>query len=180
MAARDAWVALAQVARPHGVRGELRLRVFNRDSDLLLSREEVLLRLSDGEEHEISVESARRANDAILMKLYSVDDRDRADDLRDALVCVRRGDFPPLEDGEFYACDLEGAAVVLRGEEGEGPPRTLGRVSEVRSYPSITSLLVVGEGEGRWEVPLVDAVVASVDVKAGVVTLRTMEGVEKA
>ena len=32
----DAWVPLAEVARPHGVRGELRLKLFNKDSDLLL------------------------------------------------------------------------------------------------------------------------------------------------
>ena len=33
--AAEAWVPLAEIARPHGVRGELRLRLFNRDSDPL-------------------------------------------------------------------------------------------------------------------------------------------------
>ncbi len=41
----DAWVPLAEVARPHGVRGELRLKLFNEDSDILLEQDEVLLRL---------------------------------------------------------------------------------------------------------------------------------------
>ena len=40
----DAWVALAEVARPHGVRGEVRLRLYNRDSDLLLEQDDVLVR----------------------------------------------------------------------------------------------------------------------------------------
>jgi 16S rRNA processing protein RimM len=82
--------------RPHGVRGELRLRLFNSDSDLLLALDEVLVRFADGEEQEVSVDGARRANDAILMKLHSVDDRDRADELRGARVCGRRADFPAL------------------------------------------------------------------------------------
>src|SRR5271168_3861337 len=98
----EAWVALAEVARPHGVRGELRLKLFNKDSDMLLDRDEVLVRLPDGEEHEVSIDRARRADDAILMKLYSIDDRDRADELRGALLCVRRREFPPLGEGEFY------------------------------------------------------------------------------
>ena len=75
----ETWVPLAEVARPHGVKGELRLRLFNATSDVLLDQEEVLVRLADGEENEVSVERARRADDAILMKLYSVDDRDRAE-----------------------------------------------------------------------------------------------------
>lgn len=74
MLAHDAWVPLAEVMRPHGLRGEVRLKVFNEDSDVLLSQGDVLLRMADGEEHEVSVDAARRAGDAILMKLDSIDD----------------------------------------------------------------------------------------------------------
>src|SRR3954447_20080679 len=124
----DAWVPLAEVARPHGVRGELRLRLFNKSSDTLLAQEEVLVRLADGEEHEVSVERARRADDAILMKLHSVDDRDRAEDLRGALICVRRRDFDDAEPGEFYAVDVVGAEVRLAGTR-------IGTVAEIVTYP---------------------------------------------
>jgi 16S rRNA processing protein RimM len=171
--APDAWVPLAEVARPHGVRGELRLRVFNRDSDVLLQQDEVLLRLVGGDEHEVSVEKARRADQAILMKLYSVDDRDRAGELRGALVCVRRGDFPSLESGEFYACDVLGARVVVGDTD-------IGAVRDFRSYPTADVLIVRAADEGKdYEVPLVDAIVDGVDVAAEVVRLKTLEGVER-
>ena len=175
----DAWVPLAEVARPHGVRGELRLRLYNRDSDLLLEQDEVLVRFPDGEEQEVSVDGARRADDAILMKLHSVADRNRAEELRGAIVCVRRGAFPEPLPGEFYACDIEGARVVVL--EDEGKERELGRVTAMRAYPANDVLEVAAtDGGGPWEVPLVDAVVRSVDVTAGLVTLLSMEGVERA
>jgi 16S rRNA processing protein RimM len=165
---------LADVMRAHGVRGEVRLRPFQRDSDLLLEVSEVLARFpADNTERVLSVEGARRANDAILMKLEGVDDRDEADRLRGAVLCVRRADFPALDEGEFYACDVVGARVVLQ-EGGE-----VGTVHELKTYPTVEVLVVSAEGAGPpLEVPLVDAFVASVDVAKGVVTLRTLEGLD--
>jgi 16S rRNA processing protein RimM len=172
-AAAARWVPLAEVMRPHGVRGEVRLRVFNRDSDLLLSLDDVLVRFPDGEEQEVSVDAARRANDAILMKLVDVDDRDRADELRGAVLCGKRSDFPALADGEFYACDVEGARVVVGEQE-------IGRVQRLQTYPSTDVLVVEASDGGKpWEVPLVDTIVEGVDVEAAVVRLRTLDGLER-
>jgi 16S rRNA processing protein RimM len=173
----SAWVPLAEVARPHGVRGELRLRLFNRDSDLLLGLEEVLVRFPDGQEAEVSVDAARRANDAILMKLFSVDDRSGADDLRGAIVCARRDQFPPLEAGEFYACDLEGARVVF---EDADTSTELGRVRAVVTYPTADVLVVESlTGGPPYEVPLLDSVVRNVDVERAIVQLWTLEGIHR-
>lgn len=178
MLAADAWVPLAEVARAHGVRGEVRLRRFNPDSDLLLLLPNVLVRFPSGKEQEMEVEAARPANEAILMKLSVIDDRDRAAELRGALVCARRAAFPPLEQGEFYACDIEGARVVV--EVPEQPPRDIGRVRALRSGPGADVLIIEAlDGGAPWEAPLVSDVVRSVDVSLGIVTLVTLEGVER-
>ena len=167
MLSPDAWVPLAAIQRPHGIKGELRLKVFNTDSD-------VLLRLEGGEEHEVSVDHARRAGDAILMKLYSIDDRDKAAEFRGALVCARRSTFPELDDGEFYACDILGARVVL--PEGD----TLGTVRELKTYPTSDVLVVRADDGGKdWEVPLMASYVGKVDVAAGLVSLLTLEHLER-
>ena len=172
---------LAQIMRPHGVRGEVRLKVFNKDSDLLLELDEVLVRLPDGEEHEVSIDRARRADAAILMKLHSVDDRDRADELRGGVVCARRAAFPELGQGEFYVCDVVGARVVVETSGAE-----LGTVEDLRTYPSVDVLVVKAADGGRaWEIPLVEAYIAKVEANAsdasdaGLVTLRTLEGLER-
>jgi len=162
------WVALAEVARPHGVRGELRLQLFNAESDLLLDVDEVLVRLPDGKEHEVSVDQARRADKTILLKLHSVDDRDRADELRGSTICVPREKFPPLEDGEFYACDVEGAEVRLQNAR-------IGVVERLEEYPT-THVLVVKKDDGSSiEVPLTEAYVEKVDTEARVVVLSSIE-----
>lgn len=177
MISPEAWVPLAEIARPHGVKGEVRLKLFNSDSDVLLHQDEVLVRLKDGEEHEVSVDGARRADQAILMKLHSIDDRDRADEIRGALVCVKRKEFPPLLPGEFYTCDVLGAKVVVLGTD---PLRELGTVRDLKSYPSVDVLVVRDPDGGKdWEIPLVAAFVASLDVEKGLVELDTLEGIER-
>lgn len=169
----DAWVPLAEVARPHGVKGELRLRLFNATSNVLLEQDEVLVRMPEGDEHEVSVERARRADEAILIKLYSVDDRDRADDLRGAQICVRRRDFPDAEPDEFYAIDVVGSAVMLAGER-------VGVVAELVTYPSIEVFLVhADDGKGDWEVPLTEMFIRRVDVEAKIVELHTLDDIER-
>ena len=176
--ADDSWVPLAEVARPHGVRGELRLKLFNADSDVLLDLDEVLVRLPSGEEHEVSIDGARRADQAILLKLHSIDDRDRAEEVRGAILCVRRKDFPPLEEGEFYACDIEGAKVFV-AEDGE-EPTPLGHVKEFLSYPSVDTIRIGADDGGKdYEIPLVDAFIREVDVQAGRLVLRTLTGIER-
>jgi 16S rRNA processing protein RimM len=173
----DEWVPLAEVARPHGVRGELRLKLFNRDSDALLESDEVLVRLPNGEEHEVSVDGARRADQAILLKLHSIDDRSQADEIRGALICVKRDALPSLGDGEFYICDILDARVVVSSGELHGE---LGTVREVRSYPSVDALVVKTTDGGKdYEIPLVSAFVESVDSVAGLVTLITVDGIER-
>lgn len=166
----ERWVPLAEIARPHGVRGELRLKLFNAASDVLLDRDEVLVRLPDGEEHEVSVEKARRADDAILMKLFSVDDRNRADELRGAHVCVRRKDFPPLDEGEHYTVDLVGAEARMNGER-------LGVVTDVTSYPTV-DVVVINDGRQVWEIPMNEVYVGNVDADAGVVEVLTLDELE--
>ncbi|HEY1958938.1 MAG TPA: ribosome maturation factor RimM [Polyangiaceae bacterium] len=160
---------LAEVARPHGVRGEVRLQLYNAESDFLLEVDEVLVRLKDGAEHEVSIDAARRADKTILLKLHSVDDRDRADELRGAILCVKRSEFPPLEEGEFYACDVEGSEARVQNTR-------IGTVTRFVEYPAAFVLLVKKDDGGEIEVPLTDAYVEKIDAEARVVVLSSVDG----
>jgi 16S rRNA processing protein RimM len=172
------YVPVAVVARPHGIQGEIRLKVYNEGSDLLRSLAAsaraptgpfpLKLRLADGSERPLVLTSVRDADKALLVRMADVADRNGAELVRGAEILVPRDAFPETEEGEFYACDLEGAKARLDGVE-------IGRVTGIQSYPTCDALLIA-RPEGPIEVPLVDAFVASVNVAEGVVDLRTLEG----
>ncbi|HEX9294988.1 MAG TPA: ribosome maturation factor RimM [Polyangiaceae bacterium] len=167
------WVALAEIARPHGVWGEVRVKVYNTDSDLLASRREVLVRRRDGREETMQLESIRGADTGhMLIKFGGIDDRDAAEPLRGSTLCVRRDEFPPLPEGEFYVCDVIGARLV-------GPSGELGTIVDLATYPS-TEVLVVqldDPPKQRAEIPLVEDFVERVDTSLDQVVLRN-EGLE--
>jgi 16S rRNA processing protein RimM len=159
------WVALAEVARPHGVRGELRVKVYNSDSDLLPSLPEVMVRRADGSERSMRLQSVRGADEGfLLVQLEGVFDRDLAESFRGAQLCARRDAFPPLEDGEFYACDVVGSRLF--GPEGE-----LGIVEDLVSYPTADVLVGRLSGGARCEIPLIDDYIEEIDAGARQVRL---------
>jgi 16S rRNA processing protein RimM len=165
-------VAVAEVARPHGILGEVRLKVYNAESDLLIRRPHVLLVPPDGPELSLAILAVREVDKALLVRFSGVDDRNAAEALRGAAVCVPRSALPPPEDGEFYAWDVEGARAVLPSGE------LVGHVAELASYPTCDVLVIARDGGKRIEVPLVEAYVSRVDVDQGVIELVTVEGLD--
>ncbi|MSP26210.1 MAG: 16S rRNA processing protein RimM [Myxococcales bacterium] len=161
-------VVIADVARSHGVRGELKLRLFNPDSEVLARAQDVVLILPSGERQKVRFTSLRPVLGGALVTLPGVTGRESADALRGARVEVPRASLSETEPGEFYICDLEGCAVELDGA-------IFGTVERVVGYPTCDCLVVAKSEGGRLEVPLTKGYVARVDVAARLVVLVTIE-----
>lgn len=160
---------MAEIARPHGVRGEVRLRIYSGDPTLLLRRPPIRIRSKSGEIKDGRILRVRPADKALLADLEGVGDRNAAEALRGWEILVARDEFAPLEEGEFYACDIEGArAELVTGE-------LVGTVTGLVTYPTCEVLLIDREGKSL-EVPLLPQFVESVDADAKLVKLVTLEG----
>lgn len=163
-------VALGAIARPHGVRGEVRVFRYDPGSEVLLSQERVWL-VRGEVRRAVRVLAARAHGELVLLTLQGVGDRDAADALRDHEVCVPREALPPADAGEYYHVDLVGLEVL----DGEGA--LVGTVADVIRYPSVDCLVVRGEG-GTREVPLLDPYVGDVDLEGGRVVVAHLEDLD--
>jgi 16S rRNA processing protein RimM len=164
------YVPLAIVARPHGVRGELKLKVYNLESDVLLGRPPIRLALPDGSTRDAKLSSIRRVPGAMLATLRGVEGRDAAEALRGASIEVSRSLLGETGgDDEFFVCDLIGCAVIVAGE-------SIGVVEHVQSYPSCDALVVTRKGMPRLEVPLVSRHVGDIDLDARRIEVLSLEG----
>ena len=108
-AAPERRIALAAVAGAHGVKGELRLKLFSDSSDSLSRHEKVYV---GGVERRLL--SVRDAGNGAVARIDGVTDRTSAEALRGSLLEVDRSELPPLIEGEYYHSDLIGLAAVNR------------------------------------------------------------------
>ena len=164
------WIELGVIAKPHGVRGEIRVHVFNPESTLLQELAEVFLIGEEDEEPSlVEVESSRHGPKALLMRLAGVDSREAAEALRGYKLCVPRDALPALEEGEYYHADLIG----LQAFDG---PEAVGKVIDVIDYPSAECLKIERPG-GYIEVPMLPRWLDRVDIEGGKVHLKDLDDI---
>jgi 16S rRNA processing protein RimM len=133
----DGRVALAAVAGAHGVRGEVRLKLFASSPESLAEHD---LLYVGGVAHRLL--GVRPAGQGAVAAFSGVADRSAAEALRGALVEVDRAALPPLDDGEYYHADLLGLPCFSRAGEH------LGTVSAVENFGA-GDLLEVELADGR-------------------------------
>ncbi len=108
-------VALAAVAGAHGIKGELRLKLFADSVASLKAHKTVYV---GGEVRQ--VRELRDANKTAIARIDGVSDRTAAEALRGQLIEVDRAALPALNDGEYYHADLVGLPCVGFSDEPIG------------------------------------------------------------
>ncbi|HWT11320.1 MAG TPA: ribosome maturation factor RimM [Allosphingosinicella sp.] len=130
-------VTLAAVAGAHGVRGEVRLKLFSESVESLGRHK----RLFAGE-RVLTLESLRGGKGGAVAAFAEIADRSAAEALRGQLLAVPRVELPPLGEGEYYHADLIG----LSCESAAGEP--LGIVVAVENFGA-GDILEIEKADGR-------------------------------
>jgi 16S rRNA processing protein RimM len=117
-------VAVAHVAKPHGIRGELCMDI-HAGSPLLFAPGHTLFlavpSLKGGglaRPKPFEIAASRQHTGRMLVTLKGVPDRTAADLLRGAEVYIAEADLPPPDEGEEYLFRLLGSRVFLPDEAG--------------------------------------------------------------
>ncbi|MEQ7872674.1 ribosome maturation factor RimM [Sphingomonas sp. ASV193] len=120
--APDKRIALAAVAGAHGVRGEVRLKLFADSLDSLARHATLFV---GGEPRALAI---RDGSNGPIARIDGVATREAAEALRGTLIEVDRADLPPLKDGEYYHADLIGLTCF------DAADATVGSVVAVENF----------------------------------------------
>lgn len=139
-AAGDELIAIARIARPHGLRGEVVADIMTDFPDRFAGLASVCLRLSSGEVVERRLERSRLHQGRVVFKLAGCDRIEDAEQYRGIVVLIKRGELVELPPDNYYDFDLVDCQVIdLRAGQTEAESDRL--IAEpVDSGPSGKSL----------------------------------------
>jgi 16S rRNA processing protein RimM len=152
----SALIQLGFVGAPFGVRGWIKLRSHTDPPERLLEHRS--LSIGRGSVWQIyRIEASGRSGGALTVKLAGIEDRDQAQALRGAQVCVPRSELPRRDDRDFYRADLIGCEVAnLQGI-------VLGHVQHFIETPA--QVLMVVRGAQEFWIPAVPQHLRRVDLR---------------
>jgi len=161
------FIAVGQVVKPHGVRGEVAVEVLTDFPGRFALLERVYL--SEDDPRPVALESVRFHKGRALLKLGGYDDRTAVEALRGELVLVPIDEAMPLEPDQYYQDDLIGLEVWTTDEE------YLGQVVEILETGANDVYIVQGE-RGEILLPAIADVIQWIDLEENRMVVELMEG----
>lgn len=165
----DDFLTLGRIVAPHGIRGEVKVRILTDDIEFVFELEEVYLGQETPQPY--AVKGVRLHKGMLLLMLEGVSTRNDAEALRGEYVVIPREWVPPLGEDEYYVHQLIGLrAMTTEGEE-------LGRVADVMFTNGANDVYVIrGERYGEVLIPAIRQVVKEIDLEKGEMLIELMDG----
>lgn len=166
------FLVVGRVLKPHGIKGDLRVKYYNPQDPLFLSRYQRLF-LRDQRRGIFRpfkiLHVQHHKKDLLILSLEGVRTRGDAERWRDSEVLVHKEDLPALEEDEYYWVDLLGLEVFTR--QGE----LLGRLTSIFTAGGSDVYVVEGE-RGEVMLPAIKRVILEVDLERRRMVVELPEG----
>jgi 16S rRNA processing protein RimM len=157
------YLTLGQVAKPHGLQGEVLVALFADAWTPFEGLARCWVSGQDGAFRPLEVEGSRSHGAGVILKLAGVETPEAAAALVGSELAIPRAEAPAPAPGTYYHYDLLGLRVV----SGE---RMLGTVREILCT-SAHDLYVVDGPSGEWILPAARAYIRCIDLAAGRIEL---------
>jgi 16S rRNA processing protein RimM len=162
-------ICVARIGAAHGVRGAVKLWTFTEDP-LAVTRYGPLA-TKDGL-RQLELAQAREAKGHLVVTFKGVTTRNEAERLNGLELYVARNKLPATDEDEYYHADLIGlAAITTMGEP-------LGKVIAIHNFGAGDIIEIAPPAGTTIMLPFSNAVVPTVDITGGLVTIALPEEIE--
>ncbi len=161
------FLAIGQLGKPHGIQGEINMNILTDFPERILAG---TLLFIGAEHHPIKVRRVRPAGKKLLLTLDGFQSRERAEELRNLLVCVLQAELPPLLEGEYYHHEILGLRV--QAEDGQD----LGVLEEILPTGANDVYLIRLPDGRELLLPVIEGILLNVDLENKVMRVRVLPG----
>ena len=150
-------LAVAQVLKPQGVNGEIKvLPLLDKPEDICAVKN-FYLSNNTATPHSLTTASIRLGGGFAFLKLKDIDGRNKAEALRGKLLYANREELPKLEEGRHYIVDLIGCEVCEVKAEKD---KSIGVLKDILQHGAADVYVLEG-----MQFPAIKEVIACVDIE---------------
>lgn len=154
---------IAQILRPHGVKGEVKVYPLTDDISRFKRLKEAYIERG-GQYEPVIVDASKNVSDAVVLHIEGYSTPEDAQKLRNLYLCVDRDHAVKLPKGTYFVADIIGCRV----ESTDGT--FLGAVTDV--FETNANDVYVIEGERKLMVPALKKLLDSVDTDNKLIRLN--------
>lgn len=166
------FLIVAEVLKPHGVRGEVRVRLLTDFPERIPDLKALYLGTDPtiNKATAYDLERVRLQDDYGILKFKGLDNRDDVENWRGLFLMIETTNAVPLDDDEFYTYQLIGMTMIT--EAG----LVIGTIKDIMETGANDVYIVQGSEYGEILIPEVPDLFVELDFDEGVVTVRLPEG----
>jgi len=162
------FLVIGQIIKPHGVRGEVFVKVLTDFTERFEAMETVRVG-DDTVTDQYAVEATRWHKNGVLLTFNGITDRSAAEKLRGLYLKIPASEAMPLGPDTYYHYQLVGLAVIT--DAGEA----LGHIAEILETGA-NDVYVVQGARGEILLPATKEVVLSVNLQAKQMIVHLLDG----
>lgn len=160
-------MCIAKITKPHGIKGFLKVLVYNENSNILLDKQKLVIR-KELKSVELNVEKVNLESDFSLIKFFDVNDRDSADVYRSYEICIPRSDF--IDDDELLLSDFVGSDLYFDDTK-------VGSIVDVLSFSTNSLLKIIDLNSREHLVPIRKELIKFFDRKDCKLVMNEIKGI---
>ena len=162
-------VAIAKIAKPRGLRGEVVADILTDFPERFDGLEDVVGVSANGTRTDLKIEDAWFQKGRVVLRFAGISSVEDAQALRDVEICIPESAIAELGEDEFFDWQLAGCEVeTIQGEK-------VGTVREIMRTGG-TELLVVENGEQEYLIPFAEAICPEIDIESKKIRIDPPEG----
>lgn len=158
----DKRFAVAIVIKPHGIRGEVKLKILGDNPSSLLDLKKVLF--AEDAKDAMNITKSWQYKDTVCMAIEGIDSREKAEELRGKYLYTDMKNVKPLNEGSYYIKDLIGC--TLQDEKGEN----LGEIRDILQHGAADIYVV--KGDKNFMMPALKKVIINFNLEAKKITVK--------
>lgn len=167
-------IKIGKIVNAVALRGEVKIYHYSDSKERFEELSRLIVRKNGGksaQETELEIENIRYQKNMVIVKFKGIDDRNKAEALKDSDVLITEDDLKELPPDTFYIRDLIGCRVLI-----DGCDEPVGVISDVIQN-SAQDIYQVDMPDGQHAlIPAVGQFVLSVDVDGRTVVIKPIPG----